>query len=721
MTPRLIPLLPHRTNQTTAPEIELMSCIQPHHALHPRPFGPTFGLASLFLLGVLPVSAQITSSAPPSASTIHVHITRPATPQIIPPTVFGSFLEPIETAVYGGLWADVLENGSFEEGLWSLANLDAMLRERPELRRASQLGLPTPWEPLHVADGSRYLPVRGDAANATESVLIMGLPGKEIGIRERVYLAPQRELHYTGALWLKHVRGDATVHIALRRHAHPENILASQSVTASATDWTRYPFDLTLKTDQLAPLEPADLTISLDGDARAMVDQVSLQPADNLAGMDPDMIHMLVDLHSPLLRFGGNFTSAYDWRDGVGPADKRIPKLNVSWGIPEYNTFGTDEFLRLCDLIHAQPQIALNLGTGTPADAASWVRYVNQHFGDHAGGLLWELGNELWGDFQIGYPSQERVAAVTRATSEAVRAVDPHARLIATGADEDHFQSWNAAQLSNPPGTFNFLSTHFVVTANVQLRNPPDDFRTMASLALPTGLSTQLHAIHDQIEASPHKGQVTTAFTEWLMVGRVSAPNSTGAPNFTNMGGALFAAGFLNTILRDSAIVPISDMTGNVGFGGLWKKRGQVYPSPAYWVLRAYATAAPHTLLTVQSDGPTYTVSHGVDRLPEIANVPYLDVTAATSEDGKRLILFCVNRSLTTAAHAELDLASLRVAKGPMRVSTLEAETILSENNEEHPDLVQPTTSTESVNSGKFTHTFPNASVTVLEIPLTLK
>jgi alpha-N-arabinofuranosidase len=671
------------------------------------------GFAVLLLATYPPATpAQITSSAPPSATTIHVHITRPASPRIIPPTVFGSFLEPIGHAVYGGLWADVIENGSFEEGLWSLGNLDTMLHERPELRRASQLGLPTPWEPLHASDGNRYLPVRGDAANSTQSVLIMSLPGKEIGIRERVYLSPQRELHYIGALWIKHVRGGSAVRVSVRRHAHPENTLASTSVTASATEWTQYPFDLTLLPGQLDTLEPADLAITLDDDARAMIDQVTLQPADNIAGMDPDMIGMLQDLHSPLLRFGGNFTSAYEWKDGIGPVDKRVSKLNFSWGIPEYNTFGTDEFLRLCDLIHAQPQIALNLGTGTPEAAADWVRYVNQHFGDHTGGLLWELGNELWGDFQIGYPSQERVAAVTRATSQAVRAVDPHARLIATGADEDHFNNWNAAQLSNPPGTFQFLSTHFVVNAEVQLPHPPDDFRTMASLALPIGLSKQMHAMHDQIEASPHKGDVKTAFTEWLMIGGKTAPN------YTNMGGALFTGGFLNTILRDADIVPISDMTGNVEFGGIWKKRGQVYPAPAYWVLRAYATAAPHTLLSVQSDGPTYSVSHGVNRLPEIANVPYLDLTAAESADGKRLLLFCVNRSLFTAAHVELDLSNLKSASGPMRITTLEGETILAENTEEQPDLVKPVTSTETVRPGKLAHTFPNASVTVLEIPL---
>src|SRR5207253_8041946 len=80
--------------------------------------------------------------------------------------------------------------------------------------------------------------------------------------------------------------------------------------------------------------------------------------------------------------------------------------LNISWGTPEYNTFGTDEFLRFCELIGARPQIALNLGSGTTEEAAGWVKYVNEHWDEHTGGVLWELGNELWGTFQVGYPTR---------------------------------------------------------------------------------------------------------------------------------------------------------------------------------------------------------------------------------------------------------------------------------------------------------------------------
>ncbi len=674
------------------------------------------GLA-LLAASAAPLCAQMTESsraanAPGAASTpIDIRITRPATEQVIPAALFGSFLEPIGHATYGGLWADVVENPSFEDGLWSAGNVDAMLRATPELRRASQLGLPLPWQPLDASQGARYLPVRGDAANSAQSILIMALPGKEVGVLEKVYLPVARELTYHGSLWVRHVRGQNTLSVSLRRHAHTDQILASEEITASAVEWEKHSFTLLLKANSVAPLEPVDLVIAVTDDARAQIDNVSLAPADAIDGMDPDVVAMARDLHSPVLRFGGNFTSSYNWRDGVGPLDKRVSKLNLSWGIPEYNTFGTGEFLRFCELIHAQPQIALNLGTGTPQEAADWVRYVDQHWADHKGGLLWEMGNELWGDFQTGYPTVSRIAPLTLSFSEAIRKVDPHARLIATGGDEDFFHDWNAPQLANPPGTFNFISTHFVVNDTVKLAHASNDFRTMAALALPWGLAERMRAIKQQALEAGRKN-VDVAFTEWLMVSR----DQTG-PRFTNMGGALFAGGLLNMMMRNADAVTVSDMTGILEFGGIWKKRGQVYGAPAYWVLRTYASAHPYRLLDVTSNSPTYAITNGITRLPEIADVPYLDIVAAESEDRTRLLLLCVNRHLNRSETAQMDLSALGMSSELATITALSAENILTENDEEQPNRVVPNTRHQAI-QGRFVYTFPEASVTLIEIPL---
>ncbi len=268
-------------------------------------------------------------------------------------------------------------------------------------------------------------------------------------------------------------------------------------------------------------------------------------------------------------------------------------------------------------------------------------------------------------------------------------------------------------QLASAPGTFDYISTHFVVGDEVELRNPPADFRTMAALALPVGLADRLKAIRQQaVEA--HHPEVKVAFTEWLMISQ----DHTG-PNYTNMGGALFAGGFLNMIMRNTDVVPISDMTGIMEFGGIWKKRGQVYGAPAYWVLREYATAAPRTLLAATAtDAPSYTVTQGNKRIPEIAAVPFLDVTAALSADGKHLLLFCVNRHLTDSISAQFDVAALGRPTGMAAVSTLRGDSILQVNDEEDPNLVVPVHAKQAIAPG-FMHTFPAGSVTVLDVPVT--
>ena len=94
------------------------------------------------------------------------------------------------------------------------------------------------------------------------------------------------------------------------------------------------------------------------------------------------------------------------------------------------------------------------------------------------------------------------------------------------------------------------------------------------------------------------------------------------APDFNKMGGAIEAGGFLNMLLEHAETVPISDMTGIIEFAGIWQRRGQVYAAPGYWVLRTYAEAAPEKLLPVESDAPTYSVEHGVNRLPDISGCP---------------------------------------------------------------------------------------------------
>ncbi len=669
------------------------------------------GLLFLFLCSsaVRPATAQ-SPSKPPVISTITIDASKVAAYRI-PRTIFGSFLEPIGNSIYGGLWADALTNPSLEDNLWSAGAIRKMLEERPELDRASELGLPLPWEPLDYAQGNRYEPRWNDVANSYRSLFLMGLPEKQVGIRQQVYLPVHRILRYNGSLYAKYASGPREVEVSVRERNHAENAFAKSIIQLTGDDWRKYEFTLDLPAGKLGELEPADFVIAVSDEGRVLLDQVSLMPADAIEGMDPEVIAMAKAMKTPIVRFGGNFTSAYNWRDGIGPRDKRVNMLNLSWGMPEYNYFGTDEFLRFCQLIGAQPQIALNLGTGTPQEAAEWVQYVNSRWGDRSGGLLWELGNELWGNFQVGYPTLSRVAARTKAASDAIRKADPKAQLIGTGGDPDGFHDWNAAQLTNP-SAYNYLSTHFVVTTDHTVkRNASQDFKNSAAFALPVELERRLRDMRSQIQSTPGAQGVKTAFTEWLFW---SNENS-GAPRFDNMGGAIDTAGFLNMLMRVADFVPVSDMTGILEFGGIWKKRARAFGVPAYWAFTMYSNADASRPVEVHADAGTYNITEGTSRLPNIADVPYLDVVAALNDAGDKLTLFCVNRNLTHDIPAAIAIAGFHPA-ATATARTLYADSIFEKNDEVTPTAIVPQPTAIPVSAAKIKYTFRHESVTVMEL-----
>ena len=657
---------------------------------------------------------QLTSKLIKGDASIQIDVQRPAT-EAIPRTLFGSFLEPIGNSTYNGLWAEILQNPSFEAGLWDASHIQTMLRDEPELLQASGLGLPLPWLPLEVRQGNRYEFDYGDAANSSRSLELMGVAGQKTGIVQRVYVPAQRELAYEGSIYVRHLSGGAAMTVSLVSRNGMHTQLASAAIDASSNSWTKIPFTLTLQEEALAPLEQAEFRIAVEGDARVLIDQVSLMPADNLQGLDPDMVKAAQEMHTPLVRFGGNFTSGYHWRDGVGPIDKRVSMPNVAWGIPEYNTFGTDEFLRFCELIHAEPQIALNLGSGTAEEAADWVRHVDEHFQAKHSGLLWELGNELWGEWNTGWPTIDELAPRTLAFSQAIHAVDPTARLIATGQDPDRFTEWNAKQLTNPAGTEDFLSTHFVeTTSDVDLKKPSHEFVTAATLALPIGLERRLAMMRDQIAATAQKNKVKIAFTEWLYVPGDSHIRN--VPAYDNLAGGLTTAGTLNMLMRSSSFVPVSDMTGIIEFGGIWKKRGIVYRTPAAYVLGMFAGAPADRLLPVKVNSGTYSIANGSGRIPEIADVPYLDVDAALSKDGRKVTVFVVNRSQDADLKTSFSIAGLHPGiEG--KAQTLSSADIYAGNNEEEPEAITP--QTKFFKAGpEFHYTFPRTSFTVLTIGL---
>ena len=176
-------------------------------------------------------------------------------------------------------------------------------------------------------------------------------------------------------------------------------------------------------------------------------------------------------------------------------------------------------------------------------------------------------------------------------------------------------------------------------------------------------------------------------------------------------------AGYLLDVVRATRVPKEYglDLAGLIEFGGVWKKKGQVYGVPAYWAFRMYSNADATVPVEARTTGAHYDIDNGNNRIPQIHDVPYLDVVAALNQAGDRLTLFCVNRRQSQATVARIRIAGFG-ASADARVQSLNAADIYVSNNEEQPEKIKPVESSITINGDDFQFTFPPASVTVLEL-----
>jgi alpha-N-arabinofuranosidase len=282
------------------------------------------------------------------------------------------------------------------------------------------------------------------------------------GIRQTgLGLAADREYH--GYVILA---GRGTVKVRLQWGERP-----SQSDTATfrinQQNFGRYPFHFRAGGDTTN----GSITLGLENSGAIWIGAASLMPADHVDGLRADTLSLLRELDSPIYRWpGGNFVSGYDWRDGVGTRDRRPARKNPAWRGIESNDFGIDEFIAFCRHLHTEPLVVVNTGLGSPELAAALVQYCNggpqTTWGRRraANGNTqsyqvkwWGVGNEMYGDWQLGHVDQDRYVARHREFVSAMRAVDPSIRVIAVGATGP----WSEAMLTHCAEDMDLLSEHF--------------------------------------------------------------------------------------------------------------------------------------------------------------------------------------------------------------------------------------------------------------------
>lgn len=681
------------------------------------------GLAGLFASLLLLQARGRSLNATENTASVTVFAGKRAS-ALIPRTIYGTFLEHVGASVVGGVSAQLLDNPSLER---YPASPEYIEKQFPGVafRESTRMNIPLPWLPLH-RDGRRYEPRSGNAANSDSYLYVMGLPGREVGIRQSLYLPIERQAEYRGVLFAFASEGTITLRVSFRRHDRPDDVLVSTALDVPEQHkWVKLGFELKLAPGVVAPLEPVDFAVAVQNGGRVSLDEIRLYPVDSVQGLDPEVIELAKNLHTSLLRYGGNFSSGYHWQDGIGPLDRRPTKLNEAWGTPEYNDFGTDEFMDLCDRIGALPQICLNLGSGSIEEAREWVAYsqglpdsiqgrrraANGHRAPWKVGA-WELGNELYDDTQLGWYTPQAYAERYLAFFQGIRPFVPSdTRILATGGEIDSFKRWNGALLERAGPEVQYVTTHLVADLeHMADRSLDHDKMIAADLALPVGVGREVERIRAQIQSFPStRDRVKVSYSEWMF----RSPQGSLLPNYDNMGGAVIAAGWFNMLVRHADFIPLANMTGLVEFAGIHKRRGRTYVTPQYWVLYLYSKYAGDRAIDSETRVGTYEVHKGQVFAPEIPEVPFLDVLATVKSDGGEIALFVVNRNPRNSEPCDIHLSGFGAAQD-VTILTLAAPSLLTRNDEEHREAVRPIESHAAMDGDRLQHTFPAASVSVL-------
>ncbi len=162
-------------------------------------------------------------------------------------------------------------------------------------------------------------------------------------------------------------------------------------------------------------------------------------PLSDANGFRRDVLDAAKKLNVTILRWpGGNFSSNYNWMDGIGPRDQRPRRLEMAWGTVEDNRFGTHEFMEYAEKLGTEPYFCANLGTGSWQQAQQWVEYCNSSEDTAMTRLrkqngraqpwkvtYWGLGNEMDGPWQMGHRSADDYGKFALEAAKLMKWTDP--------------------------------------------------------------------------------------------------------------------------------------------------------------------------------------------------------------------------------------------------------------------------------------------------------
>lgn len=444
-------------------------------------------------------------------------------------------------------------------------------------------------------------------------------------------------------------------------------------------------------------------------------------PLSDKQGYRKDVLKAVEDLHVTLLRWpGGNFSSNYNWRDGIGPRDQRPPRLDLAWGTVDSNEFGTNEFLNYCESIKTEPYLCVNLGTGTWDEAQQWVEYCNfagttaatelrrKNGREQPWGVkYWGLGNEMDGPWQMGHRSADDYGKFALEAAKMMKWTDPSIKLVAAGSSNfgpnADWIGWNRTVLAHLRDHVDYLSLHTYVG------NPKNNF--------PEYMASSLEVI-DRIKVAEgilraavtgSKRKIYIAYDEWNVWYRARGEGKekgrTILEEHYNLEDALVAASLLNAFVNNAQIVKIANMAQLVNvIAPIFTNENGLFLQTIYYPLQLFASNSFGNSLELLSEGPSYATDN-------YASVPYLDISAAFNNG--ILVLNVVNRHLTDSLAATFELEDKQFG-GSFEVSEVNGPDIKTENDFGSAPVKTVIKSIQT-NGARLRHTFAPHSYTMLK------
>ncbi|MFT4023658.1 MAG: alpha-L-arabinofuranosidase C-terminal domain-containing protein [Flavihumibacter sp.] len=447
----------------------------------------------------------------------------------------------------------------------------------------------------------------------------------------------------------------------------------------------------------------------------------------NIDGVRNDVIEALKKLKVPLLRWpGGCFADTYHWKDGIGDKSKRPTMINTWWGgVTEDNSFGTHDFLNMCERLGAEPYLAGNVGSGTVQELSDWVQYVNfdgvspmaklrkengrqQPWNVH----YWGVGNEAWGCG--GNMTAEYYANEYRKYATFMSSYSDKAKLfrIASGASSGDYKWTEVLMRDIPHHMLEGVALHHYAVIDWNAKGPATGFSeaqyaaTLKRAYMMEELVSKHSTIMDKYDPKKRVALVVDEWGGWYDVEPGTNPGFLYQQN--SIRDAVLAGMTLNIFNNHADRVRMANLAQiiNVLQAVILTDKAKMILTPTYHVMEMYNVHQDATLIPLKVLTPDYVY--------EKESIPAITVSASTDKAGKTHVSL-TNIDAHKTITVNIPLAGIKATGCTGRI--LQSAKLQDYNSFDQPNKVAPAAfNGAAVKNNVLSVKMPAASVVVLEL-----